>query len=174
MTRFPQQFEVDGTRYRLSFTARGKGHYELRVGDRRFDVHAEKLDESGGYSFAGPDGTRHFVHATLSSGALEIRLDGRTWILQSAERAHEHATAGIDSSRVVAPMTGTIVKVLVDAGQAVRAEDELVVLSAMKMEHRLRAQRSGTIEAVLCDEGTTVDPGTLLVRFEDEEGPQTD
>ena len=65
--------------------------------------------------------------------------------------------------RIVAPMPGKIVRVLVRLGEAVRARQPLVVVEAMKMENELRADRDGTVAEIHAQEGTSVDAGVLLV-----------
>lgn len=70
---------------------------------------------------------------------------------------------------LVAPMNGSVVRVLVSAGQAVAAGAPLVVLEAMKMEHTVRAFSAGRVKAVLCREGALIAEGTALIELD--EGP---
>jgi biotin carboxyl carrier protein len=72
-----------------------------------------------------------------------------------------HAASG--PQRVVAPMPGKIVRVLVKPGDPVRARQGLVVIEAMKMENELRAARDGTVTEVQAREAMSVDAGTVLV-----------
>ena len=64
---------------------------------------------------------------------------------------------------VKAPMPGTILKVNVQQGQAVKEGDVLCVLEAMKMENEILAPKAGTITQVATAKGASVDTGAPLV-----------
>ena len=64
---------------------------------------------------------------------------------------------------VTAPMPGTILKVNVQNGQAVKAGTVLVVLEAMKMENEIMAPKDGTVTQVVVTKGASVDTGAPLV-----------
>ncbi len=64
---------------------------------------------------------------------------------------------------VPAPLAGTIFKVNVSAGQAIRSGDVLMVLEAMKMETEVRAPADGTVQSVNVSEGDLVQVGDSLL-----------
>lgn len=64
---------------------------------------------------------------------------------------------------VAAPMPGTILKVNVKNGDAVKEGQVLVVLEAMKMENEIMAPKSGTITQVAVQKGASVNTGDALV-----------
>uniref|UniRef100_A0A672II22 Methylcrotonoyl-CoA carboxylase subunit alpha, mitochondrial n=1 Tax=Salarias fasciatus TaxID=181472 RepID=A0A672II22_SALFA len=68
----------------------------------------------------------------------------------------------------VAPMTGTIEKVLVKPGDKVTVGDPLMVMIAMKMEHTIRAPKSGVIKKVFFSEGSQANRHAALVELEEE------
>ena len=60
-------------------------------------------------------------------------------------------------------MPGTILKVNVQQGQAVKEGDVLCVLEAMKMENEILAPKAGTVTQVVAIKGAAVDTGAVLV-----------
>jgi len=81
--------------------------------------------------------------------------------ISAVEASHSH------QGGLSAPMNGSIVRVLVEAGQRVEAGAQLVVLEAMKMEHSIRAPHAGVIKALYCQEGEMVSEGSALVELEE-------
>jgi len=74
------------------------------------------------------------------------------------------ATRG--ESAVVAPMPGTVIRVEVVAGDAIRARQPLVVLEAMKMEIPVHSPFDGTVKNVHVSVGDRVAGGALLADLE--------
>jgi acetyl/propionyl-CoA carboxylase alpha subunit len=72
-----------------------------------------------------------------------------------------------EQSALTAPMPGTVIKVLVEPGDAVHARQPLVVLEAMKMETPLVSPYDATVRAVHVAEGERVSGGTVLVELEE-------
>ena len=64
---------------------------------------------------------------------------------------------------VTAPRPGTILKVNVTQGQAVKAGTVLCILEAMKMENEIMAPKDGTVTQVVVAKGATVDTGAPLL-----------
>jgi len=103
-------------------------------------------------------------------GDFDVHLDGRTIPVQirpagsfGRQKKEGHATNGTGPQRVAAPMPGKVVRVLVNAGDAVKARQGLVVVEAMKMENELRAARDGRVRDVAVKEGQSVDAGAVLL-----------
>jgi len=67
---------------------------------------------------------------------------------------------------VVAPMPGTIAEILVEVGDQVRADEELVILEAMKMENPIIAPADGTVKEIKVAEEDKVDTNQVLLVLE--------
>jgi 3-methylcrotonyl-CoA carboxylase alpha subunit len=70
---------------------------------------------------------------------------------------------------LTAPMNGTMVSVLVKAGDVVSKDQPLVIMEAMKMEHTIKAPSNGTIDEVFFAAGDMVDGGAELLAFSEQE-----
>ncbi len=70
--------------------------------------------------------------------------------------------AEVGSGSVVAPMPGTILKVLKATGDAVKAGEVVLILEAMKMENEITAPVDGIVGSLNLTEGSTVAGGDLL------------
>jgi acetyl/propionyl-CoA carboxylase alpha subunit len=79
--------------------------------------------------------------------------------------SHRPGAAHGESS-VTAPMPGTVIRLEVADGDAVRTRQPLVVLEAMKMEIPVHSPFEGTVKAVHVAEGDRVAGGALLVELE--------
>jgi 3-methylcrotonyl-CoA carboxylase alpha subunit len=64
-------------------------------------------------------------------------------------------------------MPGRVMAVKVQAGQAVRRGDEILVVEAMKMENAVRAPHDGVVKVVRAAVGDMVSPGVVLVEMEE-------
>ncbi len=80
--------------------------------------------------------------------------------------AHLHGPAGAHSNLITAPMPGTVLKVHVSEGSAVRAGEALLVLEAMKMENSLTAPYDARVLTVHVREADRVAGGTVLIELE--------
>ncbi|WP_375738224.1 acetyl-CoA carboxylase biotin carboxylase subunit [Pseudomonas boanensis] len=122
---------------------------------------------SGEHITVEQDGLRRQHLAIRRGETLYLEWDGelrsvtRVDPIEEVEASHSH------HGGLTAPMNGSIVRVLVEAGQKVEAGTALVVLEAMKMEHSIRAPHDGVIKALYCGEGELVNEGTALVELEE-------
>lgn len=68
----------------------------------------------------------------------------------------------VSGTQITSPMPGTILKLNVSEGQAVKAGDVVLILEAMKMENEIVAPCDGTIKQLLVSKGSTVDTDQIL------------
>ena len=113
------------------------------------------------------DGVRRQHLAIRRDDTLYLQFDGELRTVQRADPIAEAQAGQQHHGGLTAPMNGSIVRVLVTAGQAVEAGTALVVLEAMKMEHSIRAAHAGMVKALYCAEGEMVSEGAVLVELEE-------
>jgi biotin carboxyl carrier protein len=110
------------------------------------------------------NGTAYDVQVEELGGSTSAPATAAPVASAPAPAAKPAAPAGSAGSIVVkAPMPGTVVKIEVSAGQAVKAGDDLVFIEAMKMETPVKAPQDGTVATVDVAKGESVDSGKVLV-----------
>jgi len=87
-----------------------------------------------------------------------------------ATAAQSHAPAAeetADEKKVCrSPVTGIVIKVNIEPGQSVQANEPIMVLEAMKMETNVSAHAAGKVKSVRVAKGDSVKVGQVLVEFE--------
>jgi len=77
--------------------------------------------------------------------------------------------SGTSGNTISAPLPGVIKSIAVRPGQRVAANDELLVIEAMKMDNVIRAPRAGTISTIYVAEGRQVAYGEPLLEMNNEQ-----
>jgi len=112
------------------------------------------------------DGRPVLAYVVRLGDARHVWIDGQVYVLTpESSAAVEHAGA-LAPPQIVAPMPGKVLQVLVEVGQQVAEGDGLVIVEAMKMEHRIIAAAAATVRAVHIGAGQMVDGGAILVELE--------
>jgi biotin carboxyl carrier protein len=102
---------------------------------------------------------------------LRLRIGARTCTVKLEEEQDRlMQTLGLDKAQqkagdLKAPMPGLVLNVLVKPGDAVKKNDPVLVLEAMKMENVIKAPGDGVVKAVPAEKGKPVEKGQLLVQF---------
>ena len=147
--------------YETAHTASG---YRLEDGERSIPVAGIARGADGGLT-AEIDGRRQSGAVIADGNRLTVFLDGARREILFEEPGAAAMSAEIGGGRLTSPMPGTIVRVLVEAGQAVSKDEPLIVLEAMKMEHTIAAPADGTVESLPFAVGDRVEEGVELVGF---------
>jgi len=134
--------EYAGARHALRFEPREGESFEVTLGG---------VTEANTAIWSGRD-----LDLTTPRGPLAL-----DWIDPFAGDAGEALAGG----RIVAPMPGTVTRILAAPGTEVARGTPLLVLEAMKMEHTLRAPADGRLEALKCAVGDIVAEGAELADF---------
>jgi len=156
---------VAGTIAFVADASADRGHWHL-TGDSAGELRAERRADTVHATFDG----EAFSGSVIYDGeTIDVHQNGRVWPFTlgpppsaGAANSGPGAAAG---AQVTAPMPGRIVKIAIKDGDAVDEHALLVVLEAMKMEHRIEAPAVATVKSVLVKEGQIVAGGTPLVEL---------
>ena len=158
----------------------------FKCGDDEIDL-AYRLHRDGRFRLHC-DGQEHIIEAyDCGAGIVDldnngrrlqftVKADGNNWLVHSIagdlvlEQQARFPDTGLDANTggLTAPMPGSVLATEVDAGAAVAKGDLLLIMEAMKMEHRITAPRDGVVEMVHVAVGDQVDNGQLLVSMAEE------
>ncbi len=150
---------------------------EVTVGERTFRVRTEgrgplktvyvdeqpfRVEVPADVSMAGDvqvlvDAKYHAVQT--EAGARGHSSAPRTAVVRQTATAKPASVAG----GIPAAMAGRVLKINVEAGQAVAGGDLLLIFEAMKMENEIRAPHAGTVTEISVKTGDRVNAGDLLL-----------
>jgi 3-methylcrotonyl-CoA carboxylase alpha subunit len=159
-------------------------HHVLRFvdGDRPVAIVAHY--RGGAFELELPGGSRRVTGEADADGRITMDLGGVRVLAQVVRRDHEltifcdgrshrldrETRASGDTAdtggSLAAPMPGTVIEVLVKAGDRVEKGAALVILEAMKMQHTIAAPAAGTVSTVYFAAGEQVTDGAELLAFE--------
>lgn len=147
---------VDGREWRID-AARVDGH-TLSLLMRAASTGPGGSDQTWSHEVSlAPDQKTSALAVRVGDVPVTVSMNGsRRW-----GRAEESAGAA-GPERLLAPMPGKIVRVLVKTGEPVSARQPVVVIEAMKMENELKASQAGTVAEIHVRDGQSVEAGTLL------------
>ncbi len=113
------------------------------------------------------DGHREAPVAIAAGAAWQIFLRGAAYKLDWLDPL-DVASEGPGHGGLAAPMPGRVIALLAEPGVRVEKGAPLLILEAMKMEHKLSAPAAGTVKQFFCAVDDQVNDGAELVEFEAE------
>jgi biotin carboxyl carrier protein len=168
------EIELAGRTYAVAIerVAANPHHYRVTVDGVPRLVDAVRIDD-GLLSLILSDGDGASHQVAISDGASPgeqtvILPEGSVQVIVNGRRARRGADAAgaAGEQRILAPMPGKVLRVLVRAGDEVTLRQPLVVIEAMKMENELASPKAGRVKEVGVSEGQSVEAGRLLVIVE--------
>jgi len=108
------------------------------------------------------------ARACVTTDTIEVRSGAQTYIFTRPDALHGKGTAQAGKGAVTAPMPGNVLSVAVSQGDVVEAGQTLLVLEAMKMEHRMTAPKTGIVTALHVIAGAQVKDGDMLIEIGDD------
>lgn len=117
----------------------------------------------------------------IEGGITEVTVNGKTYQVEMEKKAATKAMASkaapvaaaaasaaapSGGKKVVSPLPGSIIKVMVQEGQAVKRGDVLLQLESMKMANDVAAECDGTVKQIAVTAGQSVMQDDLLIVLE--------
>jgi acyl-CoA carboxylase subunit alpha len=107
-------------------------------------------------------GQRHRLHVLAAGDQVWVQGPDGDVALTAVPRFPESGRGDAVAGGLVAPMPGTVLAVHVGPGDTVAQGQLLMIVEAMKMEHRITAPAAGTVSEVRARPGDQVNGGDLL------------
>ena len=159
-----QQFTAGDTEHTVLLTPAGADTYQAQVGAAGYTV--QVWARQGGDITLSVNGHRRRVSAAAGEDGLWwVHTGEETYSLRWRAPLPQPGARTRQAGSLRAPMPGQVVAVLVEPGQQVNAGDTLLILEAMKMEHRIQAPHPGVVEAVHYQPGQTVQGNAVLLNI---------
>ncbi|MDL1899956.1 biotin/lipoyl-binding protein [Anaerolineae bacterium CFX9] len=158
-------FTCGETDHVVEYTPQGGGSYQIAIDGTPAHAWASRLSAHDWMITVNG----HRQHLTIAAGEHD------DWWAHSPSGSHrlrwKTPLPAVSSSRESAgslrsPMPGQVIRVEVEIGQQVSKGDVLLILEAMKMEHRIKAPAAGTVRAIYYGVGQSVQAGVKLLDLE--------
>lgn len=159
-----------------------KGIYKIKANEFEFSFSAEQiasadLVQKSASSFNLIKDHRSvnatLVAADITAKQVTIQIEGENYIVSIHDELNQMLSEmGFDQSvvkqikEIKAPMPGLVLEVSVAAGDKVLAGDQILILSAMKMENSITIPANATIKRIAVSVGQAVEKGQVLVELE--------
>jgi propionyl-CoA carboxylase alpha chain len=162
----PQQviYDCGGEQVAVGYRSTGPGRYVAHLGEDEMDVRVLGWPDERGDGQLDLELGGHRLRAHVVDRAPVWLVDsplGHTRLVE--EPRFPDLRAQDAAGGLFAPMPGTVVEVGISTGDDVDEGALLLVLEAMKMEHRITAPHAGTVSEVRVTAGDRVDAGAVLV-----------
>jgi len=162
------EFSVDGVRQTISLD-RKDDRVLIHHGEKTLDAQVRVISANAVSLLVG--GRSFLLIIARDKDKKHIWLDGRTYLIQSSEEEQRLAERGDDRAQkgksvVTAPMPGKVVKVNVAEKEAVRKNQTLAIVEAMKMENEIKSPLEGFVKKIYVSPGDLVDSEKPLFELE--------
>lgn len=161
-------FLVNQARHRVKLEKKGEGYLISQAGEA-FEVDVRAISEHELSLLVG--GRSYLVYLAEDKDKKYISLGGETFVVESAAKAGREGDRGEEKlvkgkPVVTAPMPGKVIKVCVTENEAVRRNQTLAIVEAMKMENELKSPVEGKVKRIFVEPGELVDAEKPLLELE--------
>jgi len=157
-----QRFSQDDETHEVTIEPQAEGRYRAAILGQSYSV--QMVAQDGPHFTLVVDGHRQPVTVVHSHGdEWWVHTLRGTLALRWLSPFPAPQARSEEGGSLRAPMTGQVRRVLVEVGQVVQVGELLMILEAMKMEHRIEAPHAGTVEAIRYQVGESVQQDEVLL-----------
>lgn len=138
-------------------------NFKFKINGKEFETTVQENQGSLSVTVNGKEYTVEVEQAAAAAKPVIKKIAAAQPAAPVATAPAPKKVAG--AGAVTAPLPGSITKIVVSVGQAVKSGDLLLTMEAMKMENNIVADRDGSITSILVQPGTTVQTGDALVEI---------
>jgi biotin carboxyl carrier protein len=162
------EFTIDGVLQTIALD-RKDDRISVRHGDKVLEAEVRVISANAISLLVG--GRSYLVLLARDKDKRYVWLDGRTYLVQTRKEDQRLAERGDDRTQkgksvVTAPMPGKVVKVNVAEKEAVRKNQTLAIVEAMKMENEIKSPLEGFVKKIYVSAGDLVDSEKPLLEIE--------
>jgi biotin carboxyl carrier protein len=162
------ELEIDGQMIEGEFTLSG-GAAQLSFGGATREAQVSE-PEPGMFTVIINDRVYRCALEESPGGAVEVIVNGERIPVAARDKKHLRGQMGAAAAsgqiKILAPMPGKVVRVLLNAGDEVAARQGVLVVEAMKMQNEVQSPKDGKIAEIKVSEGQTVNAGDVLAVIE--------
>lgn len=156
--------------------------YEAHINDKAVNIYKHQLEE---LDLIATPGAYHMIYDNISyvvkviscdyqNRNITLEINGQLMSIDLRNKTDLTVSKmGLDKissakeSKLLSPMPGLVLDILVSEGDTVHTGDHLIILEAMKMENVLKANHDSVIKTIQVKKGDSIDKNVVLIDFEE-------
>lgn len=160
--KYAIKFAINGIENTIYFTRNQHG-FVAEYENQNYPIHGELLDHH--HIKIELNGSKMTYAFSFNTHGLTIYQHGQSYTFTHLKPSFNVEEEQASAANLKAPMPGVITQVLVHANSAVKKDDVLLTLEAMKIEYSIRAPQDGVVAAAYFQAGDQVKAGDELIEF---------
>ena len=163
------ELELDGQLIEADFVSTN-GSAQLTFGEQNHEAEVSQ-PEPGFFVVQLNNRVYRCAVEKSPSGATEVVVNGQRVSVNVRDKKHLRGNAGGGAGAsgkvsLISPMPGKVVRILLNAGDEVAANQGVLIVEAMKMQNEVQSPKAGKVAEIRVTEGQTVNTGETLAVIE--------
>ena len=150
--------------YAVKVNSNDGENFQLILGDKTYNV--EKVFLSNNSISFDVDQILVNLEFEAKEKMLTLYSEGLKFVFENITNIYKSSEGGVQEKNIIAPITGSIAKIIVKNGQMVVKDEPVMFIEAMKMEYQLVALKSGKVSGLKNKKGDLIEKGETLLEIE--------